>query len=313
MMADTKIVFETLIDEAFAKVSSDKSLSPVDKKRVLSLINDFEDGEWRYSTFQNFIWDNIAETALSFRERESLIGQSHSLLVAAAKNLRLTDKSTDEKGRGSELAEIFLYGIMRHHYKSLPVVPKIFYKQSSQDYAKGADSVHIVLEGNSDFSLWLGEAKFYDNIEDARLDRIVASVEGLLDTKKIRKENSIITSVSDIDDLIQDNVLRTRIKTYLSPSSSIDDLKPKLHIPILLLHECSITKACTCLSDDYKGKMIKYHTERAESYFSKQIKKLGGNVFKYGEITFHLVLFPVPSKKSIVEKFVTNVKHFKDQ
>jgi hypothetical protein len=156
-MANTRMVFTTLIDEAFAGPTFDKSLTPIDNKRILSLINDFEDGEWRYSTFQNFIWDNIAETALSFRERESLIGQSYSLLVAAAKNLRLTDKSTDEKGRGSELAEIFLYGIMRHHYKCLPVVPKIFYKQSSQDYAKGADSVHIVIENSRDFSLWLGE------------------------------------------------------------------------------------------------------------------------------------------------------------
>ena len=47
---------------------------------------------------------------------------------------------------GSELAEILLYGIMHHHYKALPVVPKIFNKQNSNDNAKGADSVHIVLE-----------------------------------------------------------------------------------------------------------------------------------------------------------------------
>ena len=151
--------FEILIDESFARINSDGSLSPTHNKTVLSMINDFEDGSWRYSKFQNFIWDNVSETALSFRERESLIDQSHSTLTAAAKNMRLTDKSRDDKGQGSELAEIVLYGIMKHHYNSLPVVPKIFYKQNSQDNAKGADSVHIVIENSSDFSICVRGSK----------------------------------------------------------------------------------------------------------------------------------------------------------
>jgi hypothetical protein len=33
-------------------------------KNILSLVNDFENGNWRYDKFQNYIWDNIAETAL---------------------------------------------------------------------------------------------------------------------------------------------------------------------------------------------------------------------------------------------------------
>ena len=39
------------------------------------------------------------------------------------------------------------------------------FKQNNQDNAKGADSVHIVIENENNFSLWLGEAKFYTNIE----------------------------------------------------------------------------------------------------------------------------------------------------
>lgn len=305
--------FEILINKSFANINTDPSLSPVDNKKVLSLINDFEDGKWRYLKFENFIWDNISETALSYRERESLIDQSHSLLTTAAKNLRLTDKSKDEKGRGSELAEIVLYGIMKHYYNSLPVVPKIFYKQSSQDNAKGADSVHIVLDDDSDFSIWFGEAKFYGSIEDARLEKVVQSVENLLNSDKMRKENSIITNVSDIDYFVQSEKLRTAIKKLLSPVSSLDNLKPKLHIPILLLHECAITKGCTSLTNEYKAAIIKYHKERAESYYRKQLKKFGNSLFKYSEIKFHIILFPVPSKKTIVDKFVANVEHYKAQ
>jgi len=179
-----QIDFEIIVDEAFSNINTDNTLTAINNKSVLSMINDFEDGKWRYNKFQSFIWDNIAETSLSFKERESLI--NHSLLTSAAQNLRLTDKD-DDISRGSELAEIVLYGIMKYHYKALPVVPKIFYKQNAQDNAKGADSVHIVIENENDFSIWFGEAKFYNSIENARLGEIVQSVGNSLLTNKIKK------------------------------------------------------------------------------------------------------------------------------
>jgi hypothetical protein len=311
IMNERKFNFEILIDESFATINTDANLTPTNNKSILSMINDFEDGRWRYTKFQNFIWNNIIETALSKREREKLVNQDHSRLTASAKNLRLTDKENDIS-KGSELAEIVLYGIMKHHYGALSVVPKIFYKQNPQDNAKGADSVHIVLEENNDFSIWFGEAKFYNSIEDARLDSIIESVSNSLQIDKLKKENSIITNVSDIDYIIEDKDLRDKIKALLSGNTSIDKLKPKLHIPILLLHECSKTKDCTELTDNYKNNIIAYHKDRAQSYFSKQISKIG-TIHKYSDITFHLILFPVPDKKEIVDKFIFNVEHYKNQ
>lgn len=300
-----------LFDCAFSEINLDKALAPIDKKFSVSFLNDFEDGQWRYSKFQSFIWDNIAETSLSYKERESLV--NHSLLVAAAKNLRLTDSDKEDIGRGSELAEIVLYGLMKHHYHALPVVPKIFYKQNSQDNAKGADSVHIVLEPNESFSIWFGEAKFYNSIEDARLSSIVSSVENSLKTDKLKKENAIITNVQDLDDLVLDEILKEKIKKTLSNKTSIDELKPLLHIPILILHECEITKKATTLDENYLDQVESFHRDRATSYFKKQIKQLKTSVHLYSDITFHIVLFPVPSKKNIVDRFVENVKHYKDQ
>jgi hypothetical protein len=302
--------FEILINDAFTAINSDKTLTPVANKSVISMINNFEDTEWRYNHFQNFIWDNIAETSLSHKERESLVNNHHSLLTYAAKNLRLSDKSGDIS-KGSEIAEIVLYAIMKHHFNALPVVPKIFYKQNAQDNAKGADSVHIIIENGNDFSIWFGEAKFYNNIEDARIYEIITSVENSLLTEKIKKENSIITNVSDIDLLIDDENLRNAIKASLSPRESIDLIKPKLHIPILLLYECEITQKQNTISDAYKSDLIDYHKNRAESFFKKQINKLG-KLPHYSEIKFHLILFPVPLKKTIVDRFVSMADFYKN-
>lgn len=305
----TPLTFEVLVDDVLANVTSTQALKAVAGKRILSLINDFEDGAWRTGRFNSFLWDNIAETALSARERAALVDKGHSSLVAAAKNLRLTDR--DVKGQGSEIAEIFLYGIMRSKFGALPVVPKIFYKQNSQDNAKGADSVHIVVH-EGDFTLWFGEAKFYNSIENARLDSVVKSVLNSLRTDKIKKENSIITNVSDIETLDIPLVLCENIKKALDPKETIDCLKSKIHVPILLLHECPITASTSCLSDEYRKDIIDFHTERASAYFSKQIAK-SDSVFNYTDLHFEIILFPVPDKRIIVEGFLAATTFYKAQ
>src|SRR5574344_3101485 len=130
-------------------------------------------------------------------------------MTEAIKNLRLVVK---DKGQGSEIAEIVLYGIMRFYYYALPVVPKIFYKQNPNDNAKGADSVHIVIDEKSkDFTLWLGEAKFYNDISDERLYDPISSVFEALGTDKIKKENKIITNLKDLEYAIYDPDIRKKV------------------------------------------------------------------------------------------------------
>ncbi|BAS68152.1 HamA C-terminal domain-containing protein [Bathymodiolus septemdierum thioautotrophic gill symbiont] len=301
--------FEKLIDTSFVDISINPALLSIDKKHVLSLINDFESGKWRYDKFQNYIWDNIAETALSKNERDKLIEKPNSALIESAKKLRIT--SNDTIGKGSELCEILLYGIMKDYYSALPIVPKIFYKQNSQDNAKGADSVHIVIEDKgNDFSLWFGEAKFYKNIDGA-IDSAIGSVDNFLrNDNQIKKENSIITSVSDIDNMGLSSELVEKIKSTLSGENSLDNIKPKINIPILLLHECDITKKENELTEEYKNKMISSHKKKANKYFKKQVKVMS-NIFKYSNIKFHLILFPIPNKRDIVDRFISNAEYYR--
>lgn len=306
--------FEILINDEFSNYNLDTSLSPIENKKILSVINDFQDGSWRFEKFQKFIWNNIKETALSIQERNSLIDEGEdSVLTESAKKLRLIDDPLDkDNGKGGEIAEILLYGIMRSHYKALPIVPKIFYKQNKRDYAKGADSVHIIVENKdkNEFSLWFGESKFYDNIENARLQKIVDSVHESLKLDKLKKENSIITNISDLDfyNEISDE-LKKHIKHSLSQNETIDKIKPILNIPILLLYECEITKAKKNLDADYKAEIIEHHKKRATAFFKKQINTCSG-VHMYSSIKFHIILFPVADKKAIVDKFILKANSY---
>ena len=303
--------FEIVINDELLNIDSEFTKSPADNKYGLGLINDFEEGTWRYTKFQNFIWDNIVQTALSNKERKSLAGKNHTMLVEAAKNLRLTD-TMDDPSQGSELAEIALYGIMKNYYQALSVTPKIFYKQNVQDTAKGADSVHIVIESQNDFSLWIGEAKFYNGLTDDKLNAIVQSVKNALRTDKLKKENSIVTSLNEIDGLTGNEKLEKSIKDTLSPRESIDNIKPKLQIPIFILHECDVTQNSCEMSDEYKEQIKEKYKKIMSRYFKKQLRKLS-SINKYNAIKFHLILFPVPNKSKIVDKFVENVKHYRGQ
>jgi len=298
--------FEIIIQDIFDNLKFDTTLTPTDNKQVLGFINDFENGSWRFDKFQNFIWDNIKETALSHRERKALIDKGEgSVLSESAKNLRLIETTN---GRGSEIGEIVLYGIMKNHYKALPIVPKIFYKQNKKDEAKGADSIHIVVESDNSFSIWFGESKFYNSIENARLDEIVKSVKDSISLDKLKKENSIITNLSDINDFEEiSDELKIKIKASLAQDESIDRIKPILNIPILLLYECGETKKQTTLSDEYKNKIIETQKDRATAYFAKQIEQCK-EVHLYEKINFHIILFPVADKEKIVDTFILKAK-----
>ena len=300
--------FDILVNDCFINFNPDReNIQPDDNDFLLSVVNGFEDGHWMKKNFQDFVFNNIAQTALNAEERAKCVDDSYSTLTEAAKHLRLIE----DKGKGSEIAEIVLYGIMKHHYKAISATPKIFYKQNVNDNAKGADAVHIVLTEDRDFQLWLGEAKFYNSIDDGRFAEPLGSVDQMLKTPILRNEIGAMTSLNELDSQIQDIELVERIKKALQGDVSIDDIKPHIHVPILLLHECNITAGTKCLDDTYRQSIIDYHKERAISFFKKQIKKLE-NVYNYNCIQFHLLLFPIPKKDEVVEWFLNRAKSMKE-
>ena len=140
---------------------------------------------------------------------------------------------------------------------------------------------------------------------------IIESVKNSLSVEKLKKENSIITNVSDLDHLEISENLRKQLKSALSNKNSIDSIKPKLNVPILLLHQCAITAAATDSTQVYLENITSHHKERATTYFTRQVAKLN-DVHMYEKICFHLILFPVPQKDPIVEKFVSTVAMYKD-
>lgn len=291
--------FEVIIDDTLYNLTTQGN----DKDNILSAINDFQDGDWWYEKFNDYIFDNIVLTALSAAERAKIPNSSFSQMKKACRNLRLSTSDKDN-GRGSEIAEILLYAFMKEHYNALPVIPKIFDKQNPKMYAFGADGVHIVLD-EDDFSIWYGEAKFYEKIDLPQLKKIANSVHNSLETAKIRKENSLVTDLRDLEELLKDDSRKDNILLLLDDKTSIDKLKPHLHIPIMILYECELTAKQHELTDDYKNGLKSIQMENAKSYFTIQDELCKDRIFKYSDITFHLIYFPVPNKDKVVNNFTS--------
>lgn len=300
--------FDILVSDDFLNICTNNKIVIKNNKKIISFINDFEDGKWRTSKFFNFIWNNIAETALNHNERAALFDKSHEKLIQSAKKLRLSEPA-DTIGRGSEIAEIMLYAIMKNHYGALPVVPKIYYKQNSQDNAKGADSVHIVVDGDN-YSLWFGEAKFFSNLNENNFYQITNSLSEALQTEKLKKENSIITGLSDLNGLGIEKDLVDKIIQDLAPKNSIDNIKKIINVPIMVIHGCEITDKTPSFDEDYIAKIKSLYYEKANKYFLSQYNKLK-NIPFYHQMKFHLILFPVPNKENIVQRFIKNVEYYK--
>jgi hypothetical protein len=81
---------------------------------------------------------------------------------------------------------------------------------------------------------------------------------------------------------------------------SIDTFKPKLHVPIFIMHECGITSSATEFSNNYKNQLVDVHNKEATDFFNKKVNELS-TIHKIESIHFHLILLPIPDKSKLVD------------
>lgn len=277
-------------------------------EHLCGIANDFENGAWRYDKLVRFLMDNLVDTALSAEEKEALTTNAYTMMQRAISRLKsLRNKSDGKYNSGGEIGEIMLYGIMSRYYHALPVVPKIFNKQNNNVPAYGADSVHILVEKDKngkecDFSVWLGESKFYKNVDEA-IEDAISSLDQHIEKDALKKENSIIIGGGNIKNYVRNETLQKSITDFLDLDiNSTDEYVKKLHIPILIMYECKITRESKKYSNEYIENVRCKMRSHAEKYFAKQKSRLEAAFDKYDCVNFHLILFPFPEKEKILSE-----------
>lgn len=245
----------------------------------------YEFGKWRAEQFTDHIINWIPEFALSPVEcRNFNSGNAMELIRKAARTVYDTDKF---KRRG-EFGELFLHAAIRQVYDSIPAISKIFYKSATNETVKGFDAVHVV--GTPDaLELWLGEAKFYTDINAAIRD-VAKELSAHLAIDYLRSEFLLIGNK------LEDGHPHTpALKRLLAQETSLDEVFKRACVPVLLTYESECVASHTSVSSEY---VAAFETE-VTSHLANFNKAISQTTVP-PDLRIHVFLFPIKQKASLV-------------
>ena len=249
---------------------------------VSGLCVGYERGEWRGSQLIDHLMEWLPEFALTASECAGIGHQNATKLIRrAAKRIY---ESAKFKNRG-EFGEIILHAAVRQVFDSIPAVSKIYYKSANNDTVKGFDAVHVV-GSPEDLELWLGEAKFYSDIDRAISD-VVAELQEHLKTDYLRNEFALV--VNKIDPKWPHAEI---LEKLLQPGVSLDDVFHPVCIPILLTYDSSCVSAHKICDATYAKAFEHEITKNYENFLGRALPK---------EVRIHLFLLPLLQKGTLVK------------
>jgi hypothetical protein len=243
----------------------------------------YELDEWRASQLAEHVMEWLPEFALKYTECQSLDSSNAVKLIRkAAKFIYSSEKY---KNRG-EFGELLLHIILRQVFKTLPAISKMYYKDSRNDTVKGFDCVHVVPVDNG-LQLWIGEVKFYTDINGAIRD-VISELEEHTGRDYLRDEFVAITNKIDDSWLYAE-----KLKLLLDDNNSLDNIFDAISIPVLLTYDSTTINNFSKITDDFK---ISFEAEVRKNWDKFKSKNIPKN------ININLILFPLKSKKEIQDK-----------
>jgi hypothetical protein len=235
----------------------------------------------------------LPEFALTPTEWASI---NHANAVELIRKAAQVVYQTDKFKKRGEFGELFLHAIIRQVHDSLPAISKIYYKSAANDTVKGFDAVHVVGPHDA-MELWLGEAKFYNEIGRAIRD-VSKELESHLMTDYLRGEFLLIGN--KLDDCLPHTPALRRL---LAQETSLDEVFTRACIPVLLTYDSDCVAAHTQATAQYADT---FENELRGHYRSFVDAMAGKNV--PGEVRIHLFLMPLGKKSELVKTLDRKLK-----
>jgi hypothetical protein len=241
----------------------------------------YERGKWRDRQLADHVLEWLPEFALSSSECEKM---GHSNAVAFIRRAAKVVYDSEKFRNRGEFGELFLHIAMRQMFNSLPAISKIYYKTSNNETVKGFDAVHVV-GPPTDLELWIGEAKFYNDISRAIRD-VMAEISDHTQTDYLRSEFTLIAN--KIDDAWQH---AAELKKLLDPKTSLDQVFKRACIPVLLTYDSPVIANHAVCDDSYVRSFCHEVSTHYKSFAGKALPS---------ELRLHLFLFPLKSKTELI-------------
>lgn len=116
----------------------------------------FEENRFRLQPLVDVICQVIPEFALGYHEGASIPATE---VIDKLREAAKTVYDTDKYERRGEFGELILHLLLRDFCDTLPLVSKIYFKDSNNVTVHGFDGVHVTT--GAEKKLWLGESKLY--------------------------------------------------------------------------------------------------------------------------------------------------------
>jgi len=250
----------------------------------------YEALEWRYEAFADYLFEWLVEFTTSFSDLRKLNPTNCLRMIRRAANIVY---STDKYDRRGEFGELMLHAILRELFNTEPAVNKLFYKSASNDTVKGFDAVHVRKNSAGLIELWLGEVKFYSNIQKA-IASVTTEIQDHLAAKKMREEFMCVGAHVD-----SDWEYASYVKQLLDRNTSLDDIFRVICIPVLLTYESAVVKNAQEVSERFLSEL------RIEL---KTIKGTFDEKNLCSSIKIQLILLPLKSKEVLVKTLDAKLK-----
>ena len=191
-------------------------------------------------------------------------------------------------------SELILHFLLRAVHNTMPLISKVYFKDSFAHEAHGFDSVHVSEDGK----LWLGETKFYNDGKRG----IKALIEDLNAHFKhdYLKEQFVIINRA----LFNKNPERISWIEKLNSASRLEEKLEMVVIPLLCIYEDRVAAdVMKAINEGIDADMLVLdHVTGMKEYFEKK------NTFVHKDrVQTLLILLPVECKKRIISEMLTRI------
>lgn len=326
--------------------SNDILVSKVTKSKLKTFYIGFDLGLCQTSQFAEVLMDTLVDFAFGYHSG-ILKSYNRRILKEAAKALynvkefkevkwtyvdedsMLDDEEMDAQKKylkRGEFGELILHLILRDYFNTVPLLSKIFFKDSDGLTVHGFDSIHIGsdLIDSEKSSIFLGESKLYyrktGKAGELGINDLVDDIKEHFNRDFLQRECILISKKKNAFPLLdsyEDMNTKEEFANYLkekdywidilekvgSGTHKIQDFINSVTIPLICTYESEIFKK---FIDDTHPDFERTYEEEMDNLTKILDNKLRNIPVEKGEIiksnlNIVLILFPIPSKKDLVK------------
>lgn len=210
----------------------------------------------------------------------------------------IDDTVNDDLLRRGEFGELILFFLLKNFSNTIPLLSKIYFKDSDGATVHGFDAVHYHEETSS---LWLGESKIYENSKNG-IKSLIEDTKQHVVSDYLKREFVLVGKKFKLAGSISDNK-RSEILDLLNPENSLQDKIKNIYLPLLCTFPSDVFSSFNSECDEF----LKSYTAEIRN-LKKYFDDHNDHPLK-DKINIILLLMPVKSKRDLVVELHKRLFH----